>query len=231
MSPPISFCHVTPTWHHNVMKLFFLFTFLAIAIACTPNKSAGSASVQNNAATTQGSPQKESALTPDKQKCTLTVASVPALNGLKPGMSIDEVLAIFPGSKADAEVRSQLSRPVGRFGSLTFEIKPAKYKLQKKFERVSRMVFDVLDGRVARFTLHYDGPEYGQVDKFVSKFVESTSLPTADQWEASDPQRKTLKCTDAEISVFAGGPGGKLNHILVRHPEADKKLRDPRSIN
>jgi hypothetical protein len=52
-----------------------------------------------------------------------------------------------------------------------------------------------------------------------------------DQWEAyvgMDTQLKTLKCTDFEIKVFAGGKGGNLNYVDIRDLEADKKVEDRR---
>ena len=40
---------------------------------------------------------------------------------------------------------------------------------------------------------------------------------------------KTLKCTNFEIRVFAGGEGGNLNYVFVRDLDADKKLKDRRA--
>jgi hypothetical protein len=64
--------------------------------------------------------------------------------------------------------------------------------------------------------------------KFVEKFVDGTSLPAADQWEAYpglDTQMKTLTCKDFEIRVFAGGKGGNLNYILVKDLGAEEMLK------
>ena len=44
-----------------------------------------------------------------------------------------------------------------------------------------------------------------------------------------DNQLKILKCSEIEIRVFAGGPGGNLNYVLMRDLEADKKLKDRRA--
>src|SRR6266550_2070266 len=46
-----------------------------------------------------------------KEICSLVVAQAPDIKGLKLGMTSDEVLADFPGSRDDAEVHSDLSRP------------------------------------------------------------------------------------------------------------------------
>jgi hypothetical protein len=216
------------------MKSFFLFTLLAIAvsIACSGYKSAGSPTVSNgNTATNQVSVQEETPPTQDKPKCELTLVSVPTLIGLKLGMTANEVLAVFPGSSEDAELRSDLARPPNAFGGSSFGIVPSKYQGKEKFAGITQIGFSFLDGRVSSFTFNYNGPEYPHVDRFVEKFVDGTGLPAADQWEAYpglDTQMKTLTCKDFEIRVFASGKGGDLNYILVKDLAAEETLKDRR---
>jgi hypothetical protein len=147
-------------------------------------------------------------------------------------MTADEVLALFPGSKDDAAVRADLSRAPSRFGSLSFVIRPSKYEGKEKFSDVSQISFTMLDGRVSDFTVSYNGPQWPHVDKFVTRFVEGTNLPPADQWQAYEglgDQMKTLACAEFEIRVFAGGEGGNLNYVSIRDLDADKKLKARRA--
>jgi hypothetical protein len=147
-------------------------------------------------------------------------------------MTPDEVLAVFPGSKDDAEVRSSLSRPASPFGVSSFVIRPDKFESKEKFAGISQILFSLLDGRVSSFSVGYDGPEWPHVDKFVAKFIEGTNLPAAEAWEAyvgMDTQMKTLKCTDFEARVFAGGERGNLNYVLMRDLVADKTLKERRA--
>jgi hypothetical protein len=146
-------------------------------------------------------------------------------------MTPDEVLALFPGSKEDAEVRADLSatRPFGVSG---FLIRVAKYESKEKFAGINQITLKLLDGRVSSLNIGYNGPAYSHVDQFVTKFVEGTNLPPSDQWQAYvglDTQMKTLTCKDFEIRVFAGGEGGNLNYVLISDLEADKKLKDRRA--
>ena len=146
-------------------------------------------------------------------------------------MTTDEVLALFPGSREDTEVRPFLSRPPSEFGESELLIRPAKYESKEKFAGVSQITFTLLDGRVSNFTVGYNGPEYSHVDRFVARFVEGTTLPAADQWEAyvgMDNSLKILKCTDFEVRVFIGGQGGNLNYVLMKDLEAEKKLKERR---
>jgi hypothetical protein len=217
------------------MKLFLALasSLLAVSVACSAYRSEGSQPAPNsNSAVTQSPTQTNNVGGQDKPTCQLTLAGVPDIKGLRLGMTPEQVLALFPGSSEDAEVRSNLSKPPSEFGVSGFVVRPDKYQSKDKFAGISQITFSLLDGRVSSFSLHYNGPEWPHVDNFVAKFVEGTNLPAVDQWEAyvgMDNQLKILKCTDVEIRVFAGGPGGTLNYVLMRDLEADKKLKDRRA--
>jgi hypothetical protein len=160
--------------------------------------------------------------------CGLTMDQAPVVNDLHLGMTAEEVTALFPGSKGDAELRSSLSA-TSKFGTSGFMIRPANYETKDKYAGISQITFALLDGRVSKFYVGYNGPEYSHVDKFVARFTEGTNLPSADQWEVYvglDTQLKTLTCKDFEVSVFAGGKGGNLNYVQMTDLEAGKKLKD-----
>ena len=216
------------------MKLFLAIVSLVfgVSLACSAYKPAGSQSLASNNPTVAQSPNQTSNPTAqEKPSCQLTLAQAPVLSGLKLGMTPDQILALFPGSKDDPEVRSSLARPPSQFGVSSFVIRPDRYESKEKFKGISQITFTLLDGHVSNFTIGYNGPEYSHVDKFVAKFVEGTSLPAADQWEAyvgMDNQLKILKCSEIEIRVFAGGQGGNLNYVLMRDLAADKKLKERR---
>jgi len=215
----------------TIMKSFLVIISLSItvSVACTASRSAGSQSLTNsNLAVVQSPVQTNNANAQEKPTCQLTLTGAPDIKGLRLGMTAEEVLALFPGSKEDAEVRSDLTRPPSQFGESQFVIRPAKYESKDKFAGISRITFTLLDGHVANFTIGYDGPEYSHVDKFVAKFIEGTNLPAADQWVpyvGMDNSLKILKCTDFEIRIFNGGQGGNLNYALVKDLEAEKKLK------
>jgi hypothetical protein len=146
-------------------------------------------------------------------------------------MTQEQVLALFPGSDQDADVRASLARPPSKFGVSSFVLRPEKYGSKETFAGISRIAFTLLDGRVSTFSAGYNGPEWPHVDKFVTKFTEGTSLPSVDQWDpyvGLDNQLKILKCVDFEIRVFAGGAGGNLNYVLMSDLLAAKKLNDRR---
>src|SRR5205085_2195165 len=187
-----------------------LFLVIAASIACVPNKSALSSSANANTPINQPSEQPANSTEQSSSNCSLTMAAAPVLNGLKLGMTPDEVLALFPGSKDDPEVRSILSRPPTQLGVSELLIRPAKFESKEKFAGIGHITFNLLDGRVSTVNVGYNGPVYSHVDQFVTKFVEGTNLPPPDQWQAyvgMDTQLKILTCKDFEIRVFAGGEG------------------------
>lgn len=165
----------------------------------------------------------------EKAACTLKMTEAPAIYGLKLGMVPAEVLALFPGSELDPELKSELAQPPSRFGTSSFLIRPAKYQ-SRSFRGINLITFMMLDGRVSSINLGDSGSYYSHVDRFVELIVARTSFPTADQWEPAaglDDQLKVLKCVDFEVRVFAGGEG--LNYVLLQDLVAETKLQERRS--
>lgn len=223
--------------HGMIRSMKFLVALISLSVAlsfaCSASRSATSpAPAPSPSITTDpGDTSVTNSTRQEKLPCMLTMSAAPAINGLKLGMTPEEVLALFPGSKDDPEVKADLARPTSRFGGSALLIRPQKFESKEKFSQISQIKFDFLDGRVMRFQVTYNGPEWPHVDKFVEKFVGDTNLPANDHWASYpglDTQMKTLTCPDFEVRVFAGGEGGNLNYVLVQDLEADKELKERR---
>jgi len=215
------------------MKPFFAFLLLVVGVcvACEvrPTTSQGP---KNDTSVPSPSPTQTTAVVSEQSPCSLAMGQAPAMNGLTLGMTSDQVLALFPGSKEDSEVHADLARPVTEFGVSGFIIRPEKFPTKEKFAGISQISFALLDGRVSSINVGYNGPEYPHVDKFVEKFTEGTNLPPVSAWEAYvglDTSMKTLKCKDFEMQIFIGGEGGNLNYVRARDLAADKTLKDRRA--
>lgn len=206
----------------------------AVSIACSTTRMASSSAPTespNSNQTVQSSPAQVSSTGQEKQPCILNMTQAPSIKGLKVGMTTDEVLAVFPGSKDDPEVRRYLTQPPTQFGGSELAIKPEKYANKAEFSNISRITFSLLDGRVSLVSLHYNGPAWEHVDKFVEKVAGDFNLPAAQHWDAyvgQDNQLKTLTCADFSVRVNAAGDGGNLNYVAMKDLEAEKKLRDRR---
>jgi hypothetical protein len=216
----------------NNVKLFSLgaSAVIAISLACSSYKSAGSPPLMNNTTQDPATVQTNSSTAQQKTPCTLTLASAPVIKGLHLGMTTEEVAAIFPGSKTDPEISSLLSN-TSPFGIANFVIKPEKFGVKEKFEGINQINLSVLDGRIYKFYISYNSRQWAHVDNFITNFVEGTSFPPAEQWEAYvglDNQLKTLSCKDFEARVFAGSKGVNLDYIELLDLVADKTLKDRR---
>jgi hypothetical protein len=190
--------------------------------SATPNSNVNANANANQAANLNSSSQSSG-------NCQLSMAGAPHIKELKLGMTPDEVLALFPDSKEDEEVRKHLSQEPSQFGVSDFIIRPEKFGSKDKFKDVTQITFNLLDGRVSVLTVGFNGPEYAHVDELVKKFIQGTNLPPVDQWqgyEGMDSQLKILACKDFEVRAFIGGEGGKLNYVLMKDLDAEKKLKE-----
>ena len=213
------------------MKLLLAFmAFVAgVSLACSATRSAGALPESVSATGNQSSPTP--ATEQEQALCSLNLSQAPALHGLRLGMTPEEVLTYFPGSETDPEVKSQLSASPSKLGTSNLIILPSKYESRDQFIGISQITVSLLDGRASRLNVGYAGPEYSHVDEFVEKFVAGTNLPPAGQWKAHAGlanELKILKCAGFEARVFAGGPGGSLNYVLLHDLEADNKLQERR---
>lgn len=168
-----------------------------------------------------------------KAACTLTMAQAPDVSGLKLGMTVDQVLALFPGSREDNELRPSLSRSPTQFGESYFMIRPDRYAPKSKPTGISQITFTFLDGRVISLNVGYNGPEWKHVDEFIEKFSKGKRLPALYVWEAHvglDTQLKTLKCKEFELSIFAGGKNvHNINYVKMDDQAAQQKLEERQS--
>ncbi|MFN2577808.1 MAG: hypothetical protein ABR607_08995 [Pyrinomonadaceae bacterium] len=203
--------------------------FLMVCVSC---KLESSSAIPNSNANPSPSVESNTTSTPEQvSTCSLAKAAAPVTEGLKLGMTSDEILAILPGSKNDAEVKSALAKPASPLGVSDFVVHADKLQPTEKFANINHFTFSLLDGRVSTINIGYNGPAYASVDQFVSKFVEATSLPPVDQWQGyvGMDNLKMLTCKDFEVRVFAGGKGGNLNYVLLTDLDAQKKLKDRRA--
>jgi hypothetical protein len=167
------------------------------------------------------------------QATWLSMADDRGINGLRLGMTTEQVLALFPGSKVDEEVRVSLSNPTSPLGLSGFTIRPEKYSSKSKFDGISQIVFTLLDNRVSTLYVGYDNSTtLGNVDEFVTKFSKGRKLPAAESWEpyvGMDNQLKTMKCKDYEIMVFAGGENVSVSYVQLSDLTARRKLKERRA--
>jgi hypothetical protein len=158
----------------------------------------------------------------------MTMAQDKGINGIKLGMTAEQVLALFPGSLEDEKIRASLSRP-SDLGLSSLMVKPQKYSSKADFEGINQIVLTLLDGRVSTLYVGYEESVAKDLDESVTKFSKGRKLPSASSWkvyEGLDDQLKTMKCKDFEISVFAGGENVPVNYVQMVDMKAQQKLKE-----
>lgn len=205
---------------------------VAASVACSASRSAPSPPPEGNNTSANRSSSAPVAATPQTTApCSLNKTHAPVVLGLQLGMTREQILGLFPGSKNDPDVQRFLTRAPDPLGEGELMLRPSKYLSADTVGRIKHVIFGLLDDRVYSLNIAYDGPGWPHVDRFVEKFVAGSNLPAADQWQpyaGFDDQMKTLSCADFSIRVFAGGSGGNLNYVLLEDREAQKELEERR---
>lgn len=165
---------------------------------------------------------------PAGAKCSLTLAQSPEVRGLKLGMSVEEVLRLFPGRSDEPSIRNAISSADKEFGVARFSVSTHPHAPESKFAGISGLSFEFLDSRLASLWVQYIGPEWRSVDEFISRLAGPFNLPGPYSWEPTNTgDQKILKCGGFEVRVSAGGPS--LNSLLLRNPAAEQIVRDRRN--
>jgi hypothetical protein len=152
--------------------------------------------------------------------CGLTEASAPAVRGLRLGMSVDQLAALFPGGAKRKEVRDALER-AKTAGSepVLIGFDPATDGGGERFAGVASASARVYQGRVVAFNVFYVGTAWPTVDEWVAKLIEAYSLPAASRWSPGygESPSKVLACGGIEVEAAIQGGGSS---ISVRNREA-----------
>jgi len=118
-------------------------------------------------------------------------------------------------------VKSALAKPASPLGVGDFVIHADKLRPKEKYANINHFTFSLLDGRVSTINIGYNGPAYATVDQFVSKFVEGTSLPPAEQWQAY------VRMLEPAGGVQRGGRGGMVGRRVAERGDRDGVGRPP----
>jgi hypothetical protein len=165
--------------------------------------------------------------------CTMTLAQSPVMSGIKLGMTQDQILALFPGSSEDSELRASLNRPANPSGETAFSINPGLYGSKSKFAGVTLIKFTLMDNHLSSFNVSYAGPQWAHVDEFIEKLAAATKLPGPNAWSpyvGMDTQLKTLTCKGFVISLFAGGKNvHNINYVDLKDRAAQKIIKERRA--
>jgi hypothetical protein len=143
-------------------------------------------------------------------QCSLKLAQSPAIRGIKLGMTLDEVLALFPGSRYDEYIKNEIANvgfysgveTLPRFGVVHFGVTPAQYSTKQKFADIESLSFTFLDDRLVVYGVQYSRPPWPKLDEFIDKVAGAFHLPAADKWTSENSLRKNLECDSFRLQAF-----------------------------
>jgi len=165
--------------------------------------------------------------------CTLKLAEAPMVRGVKLGMKTEEMLALFPGSSDQDDIKSMISKPEGypHFGVTGFSINPGMYSTKERFTGIAGYVFSVVDGRVSQYEVQYllppAGPKWTRPEDFVTKIADAFKLPPVANWttDLNIRQWKTLKCEGFQLKASTMNFGGSLTVSTSEAPATIQQQR------
>lgn len=131
-----------------------------------------------------------------------------SLLGVKTGMTVDDALALFPGSIRDPEVTSFLVpyKAAGSKGLLRLLIKPNKYLPGADDDGIVDCYLQALNGRVFEIRVSYRQPIWKNVDQFIESASKTMRLPAPSSWSAlpaTSQFSKYILCDGVEVKFYA----------------------------
>jgi hypothetical protein len=147
-------------------------------------------------------PPKKPEPAPTAPKCSLTVAQALTIRGIRLGMSLQELLALFPVSRYNTTINQQLKQaenlPEKGRSSLYFTL--SQYpEGEARFAGISSIDLTLFDRRVVSFGIKYvyDEQAAWTRESWVRKLAGAFNLPPYENWATS--------CNDCPAVLHCGG--------------------------
>jgi len=154
--------------------------------------------------------------------CNLKVSNSPSIRGLRLGMTTDQLLDLFPGSRENPKVQSDLTPYYGR---ARIDFSYFDYP-SPRFKNVSGVNVVLFDGTVTEVYVSYQGPPWNSVDEMITKVAGALSLPSAENWKSGGDHAKALKCDGFDMKVTAYQGGTCCSSIHLEIPNIFQKVND-----
>lgn len=150
--------------------------------------------------------------------CTVKIA--PVIRGVKLGMTTDDVLMIFPGSRETEMVKDALTRGESHesFGLTSFLVFPSQYPSKERFSGISSMNFLFLDGRLVQYGVAYDGPPWPHAADFINKIASAFKLPPAENWTVDQGVYKAVSCDGFRVRTSVNNSGASVSVLAGEDP-------------
>jgi hypothetical protein len=162
---------------------------------------------------------------PAQSNCTLTAANSPSVRDIRLGMSLQELLALFPAGSKRKEMKEALDKARETTGNeivyLPFD--PVSDGGGERFSGVDSVRAGIYKGQVVDFNVSYVSPSWKTVEEWIEKLSQTFGLPKAGAWVVgpNENPNKVLKCKEVEIEAGIQGGGAS---IRIRNVEFSKTV-------
>jgi hypothetical protein len=164
---------------------------------------------------------------PAQSNCMLTTANSPAVRDIKLGMSVQQLLALFPAANKRKEIKDALDKARGTTGNeivyLPFD--PITDSSGERFSGIESVLVGVSKGQVVDFNVSYVGTTWRTVDEWIDKLSETLGLPKAKGWGFSPNENpsKILKCKGIEVEAGIQGGGSSIRVYSTEQMMEERK--------
>lgn len=165
-----------------------------------------------------------------QSRCGLTEATAPGVRGIKLGMSVEQVTALFPGSTRRKETKDALANAKAASEVVYVTFEPSDSGKDQNADVASFSV-GFVKGRVIGFSVQYLGPEWKNADEWIAKLSETLGLPGVNNWQPgpSETPNKVLRCSGIEIEAAVEGGGGSIRIRSTQNPnDSQDRAREER---
>ncbi|MBL8208020.1 MAG: hypothetical protein JNM09_27550, partial [Blastocatellia bacterium] len=134
-------------------------------------------------------PAKRPAPPPHTPACNLSLTQAPIIRGLRLGMSVDDLIELFPGANPNEfKGKVEQAKEEPSLGHLYFGFSGTQHKDRLEGQNFTVNLFD---GKVTSFRVQYlfaNQTQTGQIfdaEKFRDKLIEIFNLPAKAYWQES----------------------------------------------
>jgi len=174
---------------------------------------------------------------PQKLTCKLTLAQAPAIRGLRLGMTVDELFAIFPANEREEFDRAQKMKSAElppNYGYTGFQFGLSNYATKDRFTGMNFLSFELFDRKVVSIRASYfNAPQFDRSGQLMEIITRQFGLPEFRDWpryneNMNDP---SISCDGFTFQVYAGDAYNGSFSITLTDPAYKKIMEDRRQAD
>ena len=159
-------------------------------------------------------------------QCALNLAQAPAVRGIKLGMKLEQVLALFPVSEQHDYVKNLIANRASfpSYGVISFVGVPTS-RNKDQFPNIRSLDFVFVDDNLVRYEIGYEWPPWPKLEDFVDKVAAAFHLPPANNWASDGSVRKNLACDGFRLQAMTRDGNATLTVRTAAEPSEIQRER------